>query len=80
MDSQSIQQFVVSKLSELKNLPADHIDVNTSVFQLGLDSSGALELVGYLEDYLGTILDPAIFWEFPEIRRLADHLAETQSL
>jgi acyl carrier protein len=74
LESSAIQKFIIAKLAELKQLPEEDIDVHCSVFQLGLDSSGALALTGYLEDWLGVLLDPTIFWEYSTISQLADHL------
>lgn len=75
MESSVIQQFILSKLAALQQLPEEDIDIHGSMFQMGLDSSGALALTGELEDWLGVLLDPAILWEYSTISQLADHLA-----
>ena len=72
MESQdAIEDLVVSKMSELRKLVPAAIASDDSVFSLGLDSSGALSLVGHLEDRLGITIDPILIWEFPRISDLA---------
>jgi acyl carrier protein len=77
MKSQAaIQSLVVSKLAEILQLTPAAIAPVDSVFALGLDSSGALSLVGHLEDTLEITIDPAMMWEFPHIEDLSEQLTQ----
>lgn len=67
---------MVAKLSQLLQLAPETIAPEDSVFALGLDSSGALSLMGHLEDTLGITIDPAMVWECPHIADLAAQLAQ----
>jgi acyl carrier protein len=71
-----VQSLIVSKLSQLLDLDPESIAPNESVFALGLDSSGALSLIGHLEDTLGITLDPAMVWDFPHIADLAEQVSK----
>jgi len=71
-----IQGLVISKLSQLLQLAPETIAPSESVFALGLDSSGALSLIGHLEDTLGITLDPAMVWDFPHIADLAEQVSQ----
>ncbi|MFN4865296.1 MAG: acyl carrier protein [Cyanobium sp.] len=75
MNSVDISNFIIERLAMLKQIPAETIEANSHVFHVGLDSSGALELTCYIEDYLGISLDASIIWEYPVIDDLSEHLA-----
>lgn len=76
MESQdAIQGLVISRLAEVLKLAPAAISPGDSVFAIGLDSSGALSLMGHLEDTLGITIDPAMIWEFPHISDLAGQLS-----
>jgi acyl carrier protein len=70
-----VQSLIISKLSQLLELDPESIAPNESVFALGLDSSGALSLIGHLEDTLDITLDPAMMWDFPHIADLAEQVS-----
>lgn len=72
----NLEGVVISKLAQLLQLAPESIAPDDSVFALGLDSSGALSLMGHLEDTLGITIDPAMIWEFPQIADLAKELAQ----
>jgi acyl carrier protein len=76
MSPEKIQSLIVSKLSQLLELDPESIAPNESVFALGLDSSGALSLIGHLEDTLDITLDPAMVWDFPHIFDLAEQVSQ----
>jgi acyl carrier protein len=71
-----VQSLIVSKLSQLLGLDPESIAPHDSVFALGLDSSGALSLIGHLEDTLNITLDPALIWNFPHIADLAEQVSQ----
>jgi len=71
-----VQSLIISKLSQLLQLAPESIAPNDSVFALGLDSSGALSLIGHLEDTLDITLDPAMVWDFPHIADLAEQVSQ----
>ncbi len=70
-----VQSLIISKLSQLLELDPESIAPSESVFALGLDSSGALSLIGHLEDTLDITLDPAMMWDFPHIADLAEQVS-----
>ena len=77
MNSQaSNEPLVIAKLAQLLQLAPDAIGPGDSVFALGLDSSGALSLMGHLEDTLEISIDPAMMWEYPHISDLSAQLAQ----
>ncbi|MGK9165220.1 acyl carrier protein [Inquilinus limosus] len=72
----SIQRWLVDYVARLLKLPAHGIDVDEQLVYLGVSSSQAMTLTADLEKHLGRPIDPALLWEFPTIRRLAQHLGQ----
>jgi acyl carrier protein len=66
---------------EIKSAP-EMVPTTVPFTDFGLDSMIVVTLVGDLEDWLQTSLDPTIFWEFPSIEILSgwlvnEHLKES---
>ena len=72
----SIQRWLVDYVARLLTVPADSIDVDEQLVYLGVSSSQAMTLTADLEKHLARPIDPALLWEFPTIRRLAQHLGQ----
>jgi acyl carrier protein len=70
-----IRDWLVAHLARLVKCPPGKIDVTTSFDRLGLDSATAVGVTLDLEDWLGRPVEPAIFYDYPTIRQLADELA-----
>ncbi len=76
---EAIQAWMVSHLALYLKVQPDDIDIREPVAHYGLDSSVAISLTGELADWLGCQLEPTIFWEYPSIEALSQHLvAESQ--
>jgi acyl carrier protein len=78
--AQDIQDWLVSKFSELLSLSADEIDVFKPLDSYGLGSIQAVSLTGDLEDWLGLTLPATLLWDYSTIDVLARHLAEELNL
>ncbi|WP_225771319.1 acyl carrier protein [Inquilinus sp. Marseille-Q2685] len=72
----SIQRWLADYVAMLLKVPADSIDVDEQLVYLGVSSSQAMTLTADLEKHLARPIDPALLWEFPTIRRLAQHLGK----
>jgi acyl carrier protein len=62
-------------LAELLEMPREEIDEETSFERYGLDSLASVGMIGDLEEWLGSELDPVLASEHPSIRTLAQALA-----
>ncbi len=71
---EKIQNWLVTHLALSLKLPPDEIDTQESFAHYGLDSSVAVSMTSELGEWLGWELDPTLFWEFPSIAALAQHL------
>ncbi|GAB3313336.1 hypothetical protein GCM10027299_00250 [Larkinella ripae] len=70
----TIQDWLTKRIaSELKINP-DQIDVHQPFASLRLDSVFVVTLAVDLEEWLGTAIDPSVFWEIPDIASLSDWL------
>ena len=73
-------QLIISGLKEEigKELKIDssEIDINMGFYELGLDSTQLLAMVKELEQKLGEQLYPTLLFEYSNIKRLAEYLAE----
>jgi acyl carrier protein len=73
---EAIQNLIIGKLATILRITPEQIDPQTSIFSCGLDSSGALSLTGQLEDELAISLDPAMFWQHPNITDLSQQVSQ----
>jgi acyl-CoA synthetase (AMP-forming)/AMP-acid ligase II/acyl carrier protein len=78
--TESIQNWIVSWLSQELNLNSKLIDPYQSFSSHGVDSVVAVELAKKLGDYLKTPLKVTLAWDFPTINSLAHHLAHPKTI
>lgn len=70
-----IQDWLIANLAIYLRVQSDEIDISQPFAYYGLDSSVAVSLTGDLADWLNLKqLDPMLFWEYPNIEALAQHL------
>lgn len=79
LTEESIQDWLINRLSELAQLDPDEIDITDSFAQYGLDSSVTVSLTVELGNWLGCELEPTVFWEYPNIEILSKFLKEQTS-
>ncbi len=71
---EEIQNWLREKIAEKIKLPVSAVEVDVPFANYGLDSILLVTLVDELEEWLGTSLDPTIFWEYPTIEILTEWL------
>ena len=59
---------------------SEKIDISASFDSYGLDSAAAVTLTGDIQEWLKCEVDPMLFFDYPTVEQLADHLAETQEI
>jgi len=70
-----IQDWLTANLATYLKVESDEIDISQPFAYYGLDSSVAVSLTGDLANWLNLKqLDPMLFWEYPNIEALAQHL------
>jgi acyl-CoA synthetase (AMP-forming)/AMP-acid ligase II/acyl carrier protein len=72
---EQIEDVIVTKLAGALHVSPDEIDPAEPFARYGLDSAGAVELAGALENELGRELPGTLFYDYPSARDLARHLA-----
>jgi acyl carrier protein len=79
-DADTIQAWLVSKLSERLEIEPGEIDTREHFASYGLGSTEAASLTGELAEWLGRKLSPGLVYEYPTIESLARHLAGLPSV
>jgi len=74
-DSNALQEWLRERVAAYGDVPADDIDVDAHLTDLGLDSVYALTLCGDIEDAFNIDLDPSVIWDHDTIHSLAVALA-----
>lgn len=72
-----IQQWLIATVAKALKADAGEIDVDISFDRYGLDSSETVGIVGDLADWLGRELSPTLLYDYPTIKSLSAHLAQT---
>ncbi|WP_224360427.1 AMP-binding protein [Hyalangium versicolor] len=73
--AESIQSWLVERVAARLRIAAAQIDTQEPLAHYGLESTLAVSLTGELGKRLGVQLEPLIFWEYPSIEQLSEHLA-----
>jgi len=74
--TEMIQHWITEQLAAYLKMSPDMIDQREPTSRYGVDSSVAVTLTGELADWLGLKLDPTLFWEYPTIESVAQHVAQ----
>ncbi|OGL16071.1 MAG: hypothetical protein A3F92_06580 [Candidatus Rokubacteria bacterium RIFCSPLOWO2_12_FULL_71_22] len=69
-----IQAWMISYLSDLLEIDPGEIDAREPLASYGLDSTGAVGMVGDLSSWLDRLLDPEILYSYPTIDALTRYL------
>ena len=77
---QAIENWLVYHLASYLKVPLNEIDIRESFAAYGLDSSVAVSITVELAEWLGCELEPFLFWQYPSIEALAQHLEEEYQL
>ena len=73
--AEAIQEWIVTRVSELTGIPPDEVDVEAPIERAGLDSIQMLVMTGDLENWLGFRFRDDPLDEFPTIAALARFVA-----
>lgn len=77
--TETARAWLVDKLAQRLEVPAEQVDVNKYFDEFSLDSTEALILAGELENWLGYQIETTAIWYHPTINELAQYLAEEQA-
>ena len=73
-----IEEWLVEYLAEALKFGRGEVEVTIPFDRFGLSSTTAVFMMGSLEEWLGTRLDPTLPFDYPTISALAAHLAGAQ--
>ena len=72
----SIADWLVDRVAEHLDMPARDIDTSLPLAELGIDSVGAVSLVGEVEDEWELDVDPTMIFDYPTIDDIAVFIAD----
>ncbi|MDJ0659615.1 MAG: acyl carrier protein [Crocosphaera sp.] len=72
----TIETWLIDWTAENLDLETTEIDINQSFLSYDMNSVTAMMLVGDLEDWLSLSLSPTLVWDYPDIKTLAEYLAQ----
>ena len=75
MGRDKLTDYIKSYLSQLMEIPANEIDVDSPLERYGLDSIGAAGLSGHLSEALKVELSPDMAYDYPTISAITEYLA-----
>jgi len=79
LTAETIHAWMTLRLSETLGVNPHQIDPQRSFASFGLDSLTAFNLTCDLADWLGRDLSATLFWEYPTIVSLSQHLVEART-
>jgi acyl carrier protein len=75
---EQIEAMLTQMLSKVVNVSPDEIDPADSFARYGVDSAGAASLASELSTIMGREITLTMFYDYPSVRDLAQHLAVQQ--
>nr|BFE52024.1 hypothetical protein GCM10017745_54510 [Saccharothrix mutabilis subsp. capreolus] len=69
-----LRGWLVRAVAETTDVPAEEVEVDRPLAELGLSSRDAVVLAGALGDHLRQPVPPTVLWQHPTITQLAHHL------
>jgi myxalamid-type polyketide synthase MxaC len=78
--SQKLQRFLRDQLAAVLKIDPAHIEVETPLGDLGIDSFTAIELRNRLERSLAVTLSATVAWNYPTIAAMTPFLAQKMEL
>lgn len=73
-DQSDVSDWLVVRLAAVLRMNSKLMDRDELFANFGLDSSVAIAITGELQDWLNIQIDPTVFWEYPSINQMSDHL------
>jgi acyl carrier protein len=73
---ETIQAWMVVRLSGELNVPPGEIDVRKPLLNYGLNSLTAFALTGELAELIGREIPATLFWDFPTLEAISIYLAD----
>lgn len=74
---QEIEDWLIEYIAGHAEVEVEEVDPECGFDELGLDSALAVGLTGDLEEWLGSRIDPTIFYNYTTISSLSTHLAQS---
>lgn len=74
--AENIRTWLIGRVAHYLDEPAETIDPDAPLAEIGLDSVYAFTLCGEIEDTLGVAVEPTSIWEMENLVDLTDHIVK----
>lgn len=79
-DQDTIVRWLVEHVGAELKVDPESLPHDRAFFELGLNSLNTLVISGELAEFLGgDDLSPSLFWDYPTIEKLANHLSHASA-
>ncbi|MBR8840648.1 MAG: LLM class flavin-dependent oxidoreductase [Stigonema ocellatum SAG 48.90 = DSM 106950] len=75
-----LQKIIIQHIADSLNIHPESVDLNKSLFALGVDSLKAVELIEIIGKYLKIPIAETLLFEYPTIAQLSKYLVELHGL
>jgi acyl transferase domain-containing protein/7-keto-8-aminopelargonate synthetase-like enzyme/acyl carrier protein/2-polyprenyl-3-methyl-5-hydroxy-6-metoxy-1,4-benzoquinol methylase len=75
-----MQKELIHLLSQIIETPPSELDTDTDIREYGLDSISLTDYADKLNQQFGLSVNPTLFYEFPNLQALSEHLVERYDL
>lgn len=76
---EAIEAWLAELIGEILEMPPAKVDKTARFDRYGLDSVAAVSVSVVLGEHLGRDLDATVIYDYPTIRKLSHHLAQTSA-
>jgi len=77
---EQIQKELIHLLSKIIETPPSELDTDTDIREYGLDSISLTDYADKMNQHFDISVNPTLFYEFPNIQTLSEHLVERYGL
>lgn len=72
-----LSNFIRNKIAVELGIPEEEIDLNIEFINFGMDSVNSIFILQHIEKFIGTDLNPLLFWDYPTIESFSRYIVTT---
>lgn len=72
-----LSNFIRNKIAVELGIPEEEIDLTIEFINFGMDSVNSIFILQHIEKFIGTDLNPLLFWDYPTIESFSSYIVAT---
>ncbi len=72
-----LSNFIRNKIAVELGIPEEEIDLTIEFINFGMDSVNSIFILQHIEKFIGTDLNPLLFWDYPTIESFSRYIVTT---